>query len=149
MLDFISQKNTMVSKRGFGDSHPQQCIMVCFIFNFSFCFCFPKIDFTYNLELRHIHIQLKWIKHIDDIKLQIRVGDIFFSRITLKYLVNHVEAAFLESKGFISTEEYVKCKSSYLLLKFFFKKRSVFKIFIFFLEFEFIIFRHTICFCCI
>ena len=87
MLDFISQKNTMVSKRGFGNSHPQQCIMVCFIFNFSFCFCFPKIDFTYNLGLSHI--QLKCIKNIHEIKLLIGLRD-FFSRITLKYLVNHV-----------------------------------------------------------
>ena len=103
MLDFISQKNTMVSKRGFGDSHPQECIMVCFIFNFSFCFCFPKIDFTNNLGLSHI--QLKCIKNIHEIKLLIRLRD-FFSRITLKYLVNHACS---------STKEYVKCKSFYLL----------------------------------
>ena len=123
----------MVSKRGFGNSHPQQCIMVCFIFNFSFCFCFPKIDFTYNLGLSHI--QLKCIKNIHEIKLLIGLRD-FFSRITLKYLVNHV--VVLRNIWNVN-----RC-AFYITLKFF-KKKSVSKIIIFFLEFEFIIFRPTIC----
>ena len=123
----------MVSKRGFGNSHPQQCIMVCFIFNFSFCFCFPKIDFTYSLGLSHI--QLKCIKNIHEIKLLIGLRD-FFSRITLKYLVNHV--VVLRNIWNVN-----RC-SFYSQLNFF-KKKSVSKIIIFFLEFEFIIFRPTIC----